>query len=87
MSFDHKRIDRILGEVAIKHGTTIAHLRSDSRLRKYSWPRQECYVRLRDETPMSYPQIARVMRRKDHTTVMYGERVCRERLRNAPEEP
>lgn len=81
MAFEVSRIDRIIGEVAVKYGTTVAAIRSRSRLRIHTVPRQECYVRLLDETPMSYPQVARVMRRKDHTTVIYGERVHRQKIK------
>jgi chromosomal replication initiation ATPase DnaA len=68
-------------EVADKYGITIHELRSDNREKRFSWPRQVAYVRLVDETPLSYPQIARIMGKENHTTVLYGERVGRRRIK------
>ena len=77
---------QIIKQVAEKHGLTVDDLRSQDRSRKYSWPRQEAMVRLRDETALSYPSIARLLRRKDHTTIIYGERVARNRIKEGSEE-
>lgn len=85
MGFIVSRIDQIIHEVAVKHSLTVAVLRGRSRLKEHSIARQECYTRLRDETPMSYPQIARVMKRKDHTTIIYGVRRHRELLKQKGE--
>ena len=76
----------IVKQVAEKHGLTVDDLRSQDRSRKYSWPRQEAMVRLRDETALSYPSIARLLHRKDHTTIIYGERVARNRIKKGSEE-
>jgi chromosomal replication initiator protein len=72
---------RIVCEVAEEYGISVADIRSDNRAQQYAWPRQIAMVRLRDETPLSYPAIARVLRRKDHTTIVYGERACRQRIK------
>lgn len=75
------RVSIILKEVAQAHGVTVNDLRGESRLRHIARARQVAYVRLRDETPMSYPAIARVMGGKDHTTVLKGERAMRQKIK------
>ena len=71
---------RIMREVAEAHDITVQDLLSQSRCRQYSWPRQEAMLRMRDETNLSYTQIARLLRRECHTTVVYGERAARQRI-------
>lgn len=56
-------------------------LRGPSRRIFVAWPRQWAYCRLRDETPLSYPEIARIFDR-DHSTVVKGEQAFRRRLQN-----
>lgn len=75
------RVMIILKEVARQYGLTINDLRGDNRCRHIAHPRQIAYVRLRDETNLSYPSIARIMGDRDHTTIIYGERVARARLK------
>ena len=81
MAFVIGTAEKIIQEVAVQFCIKVSELRSESKVRKLSEPRQYCYVRLIDETPLSYPQIARILCRKDHTTVIYGERVCREKIK------
>lgn len=64
--------ERIMREVAAQYGVTLTELRSDNRGRSYSWPRLMAYLRLYDETKLSLPQIARLMGKKDHTTIIHG---------------
>ena len=71
----------ILREVAEQYGITVQDLLSQSRERKYSWPRGVAYLRIYCETPMSYPQVARLMKRKDHTTIIYGVKATRQRIK------
>lgn len=75
------RVSIILREVACEFDVTVNDLRGDCKARHVSRPRQFAYVRLLDETPMSYPAIGRVMGGRDHTTIIYGERACRQRLK------
>jgi len=75
------RAMRIVCEVAEEYGLSVSDLRSDKRARHYSWPRQIAMLRLVDETPLSYPAIARVLGGKDHTTIIYGERAARQRIK------
>jgi len=72
---------RILVQVAEEHGISMRDLLSQNRARPFSWPRQYAMLRLRDETDLSYPQIARLLRREDHTTIIYGERAARKRIK------
>jgi chromosomal replication initiator protein len=72
---------RIVHEVAEKYGVTIEDLRGRKRAREYSWPRQIAMLRLVDETTLSYPAIARILRRECHTTIIYGERAARQRIK------
>lgn len=71
---------RIMREVAEAHDITVQDLLSQNRCPKYSWPRQEAMLRMRDETNLSYTQIARLLRRECHTTVMYGVRAASKRI-------
>ena len=50
------------------------HLRCHSPL--YSWPRffVMAYLRAQEVKPLSRPQIAAIMRLKDHTSILHGER-------------
>lgn len=75
------RAMRIVREVADEYGLSVTSLRGGSRKREFAWARQIAMVRLIDETTLSYPAIARVLGCKDHTTIIYGERVARQRLK------
>ena len=69
------RAKLIIAEVATKHGLSVAEImggQPGSARRRFSWPRQEAMVRLRDETLLSTPQIARALGLKDHSTVLAG---------------
>jgi hypothetical protein len=72
-------IERIKREVAFKHNVTVKQMLSRSRRYEVSFPRQECMWRLREELALSFPQIARVLRRKDHTTAVHGVRAHEKR--------
>lgn len=65
----------VCGFVVGRHGLTMAELKNHSRQRQYARPRQIAMYAIRNLCPhMSYPVIARVLERKDHTTVMNGVR-------------
>ena len=74
--------ERIMREVCDAHGLTMRELRSDNRSRAFSWPRQVAYLRLYDETNLSLPQIARLLGKKDHTTVLYGIEAMRKKIKD-----
>jgi chromosomal replication initiator protein len=61
---------KILREVAEKHGLTVAELKSDARLKVYVHGRQEASYRLNTELGFSLKQIGRVLGNRDHTTVL-----------------
>lgn len=60
-------------EVCIKHGITKFELEGPRRNKKFVMARWEFYYRMKNETKLSYPAIARMLN-KDHTTVIYGAR-------------
>lgn len=73
--------ERIMREVCHAYGLSMRQLRSDNRSPIFSWPRQVAYVRLYDETNLSLPQIARLLGKKDHTTVLYGIEAARKKIK------
>lgn len=61
--------------VAAKHGMTFEGLCAPRRVRHVARPRQIAMYAIRRLCPhMSYPTIARILHKKDHTTVMHGVR-------------
>lgn len=73
--------ERIMREVASAHGISLSELRGDCRSRQYSWPRKVAFIRLYDETPLTLQQIARVMGKEDHTTVLYALKTGRQLIK------
>ena len=68
-------VANILQEVAEDYGLTIAALKGQNRSRHITQPRQEAYYRAFVECPhVSYPEIARRIGGRDHTTVYSGVR-------------
>jgi hypothetical protein len=73
-------VANILREVALEHGLTVAALIGQGRSRHIAWPRQEAYYRAFTECQhLSYPEIARRIGGRDHTTVLHGVRAHCER--------
>jgi chromosomal replication initiation ATPase DnaA len=80
----------VAGFVAARHGLTMRDMRNHSRSPEYARPRQIAMYAIRQLCPhLSLPVIARVLERKDHTTILHGvrriealikthPRVCRE---------
>ena len=65
----------IIRETAEKHGLSVAQIIGHCRRREYAWPRQEAMYRIFTECPhLSYPEIARRLGGRDHTTVLGGVR-------------
>lgn len=62
----------ICAEVSAKHDIKIADLLSPNRKFKFVRARHEAMWRMRNETSMSLPQIARRLGAGDHTTVISG---------------
>jgi len=68
----------IVERVARENDLTAADLLGTSHERRIAWPRQDAYQALRDELGWSSTRIGRLFRR-DHTTILYGIAVARER--------
>ena len=75
------RAHQILRQVAKEFDVPVNELRGSNKARHIAWPRQVAYLRLRDETNLSYPVIGRVMGNRDHTTIIYGIRAVTKRLK------
>lgn len=73
----------IAKEVCQKHGITKLEFMSKRRRPVFNMARQEFMYRARNETLYSFPQIARFLGGRDHTTVMHGVRAHEKRLRQA----
>lgn len=66
------RPNQIIAEVCREYGITRDEILSQRRDRKFSYPRRKCYYRMRTELGLSYPRIAELMKRKNHTSVLHG---------------
>lgn len=66
------RFDQIAKRMCRVFGVTMVDLRSPRRDRDTVCARQAIYYWARRQTPLSLPQIARLIGGRDHTTVMYG---------------
>lgn len=69
----------IVNEVCEKHGVSFNDLVSHRRPRIVYTARHEAYYRLREETSYSLPHIAKLLGRCDHSVVMHGIKMFKER--------
>jgi chromosomal replication initiator protein len=69
------RLSEIVRAVCDHYGTSEIDLLSDRRAREFARPRQVAMWLGRKLTFRSLPEIARFLRRGDHTTVMHGIKV------------
>lgn len=76
----HTAADRIIAEVADKHGLTVSEVKATRRKAKIVDARYECFYRLSKETEMSLPMLGRKMGGYDHTTVLHGIRTHERRM-------
>ena len=65
-------IEGVMNVVSKHYGITIENLRSNSRSRAISFPRQIVMYLARTETDASFPQIGQKLGNRDHTTILYG---------------
>jgi chromosomal replication initiation ATPase DnaA len=79
-SSDPSRANRIIRAVAAAHGLTFSQMISQRRQRNITRARQHAMWELREHTSLSYPQIARLLGRGDHTTALHGCRAHEARL-------
>lgn len=66
--------------VADQFGVSRAMFFKPTRRRLVAFPRQVAMFLIHELLKMSYPQIGRCFGGKDHTTVLYGVRLIKERL-------
>ena len=62
----------IVIDTALAYGLTYDDLIGPSRLKEVSVARQEAMYRIRHELRLSFKDVARVLRRDDHTTTRWG---------------
>jgi chromosomal replication initiation ATPase DnaA len=74
---------QVIQQVAEKHNLTVDQVISPDRHRHIVIARHEAMWRLRQETKMSLPQIARALGRTDHTTVRWAINRHAERMAEA----
>ncbi len=70
----------IIHQAARKHSVTVAEMKGAGRYRNIVRARQEAMYRIRMELGYSFPQIAKMLNRSDHTTVMHGFKAHKKRL-------
>ena len=64
----------ILSTVAEHFDVTVSDLKSPKRSAKYSLPRQICMYLCRNMADMHYDEIAELLDRKDHSTILHGDK-------------
>lgn len=69
---------KIMARHAFESGVTVRDLKGRGRKRPLVHIRQDCMLKLREQTDLSIPQIGRLLNR-DHTTVLWGLARARER--------
>lgn len=69
----------IVKEVCEQHGVTFSQVIGRQRSRPLVAARFEAYFRLSEETGFSLPQIGKLMGGKDHTSVLHGIRMHKQR--------
>jgi chromosomal replication initiation ATPase DnaA len=68
-------VDMVKRQVAERYGVSQSDLESKSRKREVVRPRQVVMYMARQLTDQSFPQIARRLGPRDHTTVLHGDRL------------
>ena len=76
----------ILFQFAAARGITVKDLVGPSLAQRIAHARQDAMMMMRDRTSLSFPLIAELCGRKDHTTAMHGVVVARSRSENAGQE-
>lgn len=73
---DWPSVEGIVAKVLAKYpGVTWLHIISRNRKPEYVLPRHECMAEVYWQRPdLSFPMVARLFHRKDHTVVMYAVR-------------
>jgi len=63
---------KIIDSVCLYYSIKKEEIKKESRERRLSHPRQVCMYLLKKHTELNYNEIASLLNRKDHTTVMHG---------------
>lgn len=79
------RMSEIRRAVCDYYGLSEIDLLSERRFRKISRPRQIAMWLAKNMTTRSFPEIARQLRRSDHTTIMYGVQAIDNLIERQPE--
>lgn len=74
----NKIIDSVCSHFKIKK----EEIKKQDRTKKIAYPRQICMYLLRKYTDLNYIDIARLLNRKDHTTIMHGVEKIEEEIQN-----
>lgn len=74
----------IIGAVAVMFGMDPKLLTGHSRRHVYIVPRHLAYLLCHELTGHSFPMIARMFRGRDHSTIIYGIKATRERMKDDP---
>ena len=88
-NINHEAVNRRVLLLDIRHaickryGLTLRELDSESRARKYAWPRQLGMALSRELTNRSTTAIGRRYGNRDHTTVIHAVRSVNIRLRDS----
>ena len=75
-------LDKVVAEYCRAHDIPLTEMLSHRRQARLAKARQELMCYLRDTTTASFMEIAKALHR-DHTTVLYGVRKHRDRVRQA----
>lgn len=70
-------VNRIIQEVARKHGVLTEDILSRSKSRSFVLARHEAMIRARRETQCSYPELGRIFRR-DSSSIVHACRAIRQ---------
>ncbi len=66
-----RKATHIILDIAMNKGITVEKLLSEGRSKSTIQARKEAIRKVRKETALSMPEMARLFRYKDHTTILY----------------
>lgn len=78
-------VDNIIQVVSEHFRITEEQLLSDSRQKKYSWPRQLAMALCKELSSLSLPEVGKAFRGRDHTTIMHACRKVADKIQKDPE--
>jgi len=77
-------VDDVLKTICSYYNIKLSQLKNNSRLSNFVFPRQVAMYFLREHLKMKQEDIARILKRKDHTTVIHGVEKIRQLLLKNP---